>query len=111
MSTDTRDIDTAAAQDAAELIDGDADAFPTGAADAIRALIETHEPATIEPRGELMDGDGNAVGDGTCSAAIREGRVLLRGDVSMLIAAHISAVGEPDHEPEDHIVMSARLTR
>lgn len=33
------DIDVFAARDAAELIDGDDDAFPDGAADAIRALI------------------------------------------------------------------------
>jgi hypothetical protein len=36
-------IDLQAACDAAELIDGDADAFPVGASDAIRALADAHD--------------------------------------------------------------------
>jgi hypothetical protein len=45
LPPDWRDVNTHAAIDTAELVDGDADAFPDGAASAIRRLVQAADEA------------------------------------------------------------------
>jgi hypothetical protein len=59
--------------------------------------------------GELMDGDGNAIGSGESFAEIRDGRLIVRGDIGMLIRAHIDADGESEPDGEN-VAMSFALS-
>lgn len=54
---------------------------------------------------ELMTGDGCAVGSGFGQMEVEDDRIILRGDITMLIEAHIEAFAQQDEPIDEEIAL------